>query len=160
MIAIVVAAAKNGAIGKDNRLLWHLPDDLKFFKRVTTGHPVLMGRNTYEAIGKPLPNRRNIIITRRNDFSAEGCEIAHSIEDALQLVDGDEEIMIVGGADIYQQILPETDRVYLTIVDAEPEADRYFPELMPDEWTLVDDIPHEKDEKHAYSFRIQTWDRK
>lgn len=159
MISIVVAVGKNGAIGKDNKLLWHLPDDLKFFKRITTGHPVLMGRNTFEAIGKPLPNRRNIIITRNKNYTADGTEVLHSIDEALELVKDSEAIMIIGGADIYRQILPRTDRVYLTVVGAEPPADKYFEHLNPAEWKLIEETHHTIDEKHAYSFDMQVWDR-
>jgi len=159
MISIIVAVGKNGEIGKDNKLLWHLPDDLKFFKRITTGHPVLMGRNTFESIGRPLPNRRNIIITRNINYAAEGIEVANSINAALTLTTDSEDIMIVGGADIYKQILPQTDRVYLTVVNAEPEADKFFEQLKPSQWKLVEETHHAVDEKHAYSFDMQVWER-
>ena len=125
---MVVAIAKNNAIGKDNQLLWHLPKDLKHFKEITSGHTIIMGRKTYESVGKPLPNRRNIIITRQN-ITIEGCEVVNSIEDALKLCAGEDEVFIVGGAEIYKQAMALTDRIYLTIVHHEFEGDTYFPEI-------------------------------
>src|ERR1700754_2685293 len=115
IVTIVVAISENHAIGKDNKLLWHLPKDLKHFKEITTGHTVIMGRKTYDSVGKPLPNRRNIIITRQ-DIAIDGCEVTSSIEGALELCKTEEEVFIVGGAEIYRQSMHLTDRIYLTIV--------------------------------------------
>src|ERR1700749_3703820 len=115
IVSIVVAISQNHVIGKDNKLLWYLPNDLKHFKDITTGHTVIMGRKTYESVGKPLPNRRNIIITRQN-ITIEGCEVVSSIEEAIKLCQTEQEVFIVGGAEIYKQSLPLVNRIYLTIV--------------------------------------------
>lgn len=155
MINIIVAADENNTIGKDNDLIWHLPDDLKFFKQKTSGHPVIMGRKTYESLGRPLPNRTNVIITRDRDYQADGCVIVHSLEEALSAVNGDE-IFIIGGAEIYKQALPITDRVYLTRVHSTFEGDRFFPEL-GDEWQEVGSVLHPIDEKHVHAFTFKTY---
>lgn len=159
-ISIIVAAATNQAIGKDNQLLWHLPNDLRFFKKTTTGHPIIMGRMTYESVGKPLPNRRNIIISRQPDYQAEGTETVHSLEEAIELAgQHTEEIFIVGGAAIYALALERTDRIYLTRVAASPEADTFFPEFDEAAWKLVSSEPHPSDEKHAYPYSFLIYDR-
>ncbi|MEI6407759.1 MAG: dihydrofolate reductase [Bacteroidota bacterium] len=160
IISIVVATGKNGEIGKDNRLLWHLPADLKYFKNLTTGHPIIMGRHTFESIGKALPNRRNIIITRQNDYQANGVDVVHSLEDAINLVKDQPEIMVIGGADVYNQALPIANRIYITRVDIEPEADRYFPELDPDDWNIHVDIAYPADDLNVYSLTFQMLERK
>lgn len=159
MLNIVVAAGLNGAIGKDNKLLWHLPDDLKYFKKVTMGHPVIMGRATYDSIGRPLPGRKNIVVSRNKDLQIEGCEVVPTPEVALKLVKDSEEIMLIGGADMYRQLLPQTRRVYMTLVNDAPEADRFFPTLLRDEWKLVSEEFHPEDEKHKHSFKFQIWER-
>ena len=133
IVSIVVAIAKNNAIGKNNQLLWHLPKDLKHFKDITSGHTIIMGRKTYESVGKPLPNRRNIIITRQN-ISIDGCEVVNSIDQALKSSAGEDEIFIVGGAEIYNQALSLTDRIYLTIVHHNFDGDTYFPDIKDDIW--------------------------
>lgn len=159
-ISIIVAAATNQAIGKDNQLLWHLPNDLRFFKKTTTGHPIIMGRKTYESVGRPLPNRRNIVITRRPDYLAEGVEVAHSLAQAIALAtDNTEEIFIVGGAEIYKQALPLTDRIYLTRVHTTINGDTYFPEFDSSTWRLLTNEEHPADEKHAYGYSFQVYDR-
>ncbi len=120
---------KNRAIGRNNKLLWNIPDDLKHFKKITTGHAVIMGRKTFESIGRQLPNRANIIITRDKNFKADGCVISHSLDEALDLAkQKNEEIFIIGGGQIYEQALPHADKLYLTIVDDEPKADTFFPD--------------------------------
>ena len=159
MIAIVVATGLNGAIGKDNQLLWHLPADLRFFRLTTTGNPVLMGRKTFESIGRPLPNRRNIVITRQDDFVADGCETATSVEAALELVKNADPVMVIGGAEIYRHALPYCSRIYRTLVETAPEADAFFPELNPAEWTLIDETDHPADEKNPFNCRFQVLDR-
>src|SRR5882757_2752929 len=131
--SIVVAVSQNHAIGKDNKLLWYLPNDLKHFKEITTGHTIIMGRKTYESVGKPLPNRRNIIITRQ-DITIEGCEVVKSIEDALALCANEDEVFIVGGAEIYKLAMSKTDRIYLTIIHHSFDADTLFPEIDYMEW--------------------------
>jgi dihydrofolate reductase len=130
MISIICAVAKNRAIGRNNQLLWHLPDDLKHFKKITTGHTVIMGQKTYESIGQPLPNRKNIVVTRDKDFQADGCVICHSLEDVLKKNKASaEEVFIIGGGEIYRQSFPFADKLYITLVDDEPnEADTFFPD--------------------------------
>src|SRR5271165_6767188 len=128
-ISIVVAISENHVTGKDNKLLWHLPNDLKHFKEITTGHTVIMGRKTYDSVGKPLPKRRNIIITRQ-PITIEGCEVVNSIEAALVLCKDENEVFIVGGAEIYKQSIKLTDRIYLTIVHKKFEGDSFFPEII------------------------------
>ncbi|PQA60506.1 dihydrofolate reductase [Siphonobacter curvatus] len=149
MIHLVVAVAENGAIGKDNQLLWHLPDDLKQFKKLTSGHTVVMGRKTYESIGKPLPNRTNVIITRNENYEAPGCIVVSSLEEAIRT---ESDVYIIGGAEIYQQALPLTDRIHLTEVQASVEGDTFFPKLDSAEWHELSRETHPTDEKHTYAF--------
>jgi dihydrofolate reductase len=156
--SIIVATAKNHAIGKDNKLLWYLPNDLKHFKDVTTGHTVIMGRKTFDSVGRPLPKRRNIVITRQ-DISIEGCEVVPSIDEALERCENEEEVFIVGGAEIYRQALPLTDRVYLTIIDQEFDGDTFFPELNAEEWTEKERENFEPDEKNKYRYSFITLER-
>lgn len=159
-ISIIVAAALNQAIGKDNQLLWHLPNDLRFFKRTTTGHPIVMGRKTYESVGKPLPNRRNIVISRQTDHHAEGIETVQSLDEAIELASRDtDEIFVVGGAAIYALALERTDRIYLTQVHASPEADTFFPEFDEAAWNLVSRETYPSDERHAYPYTFLVYDR-
>ena len=160
MLAIIVAASENNAIGKDNQLLWHLPDDLKHFKRTTRGHYVIAGRRTFESQGKPLPERTNIIITRNSNYRAEGCFVVNFLEKALDLAKDDDEPFIIGGEQIYRMALPKVYRIYLTRVHAEFEGDTFFPDLDWDEWKEVSRKYHEKDEKHAYPFSILVLERK
>lgn len=156
MNSIIVAAAQNNAIGKENKMLWHMPEDLKFFKRTTTGHTVIMGRKTYESLGKPLPNRRNIVITRQADYDVEGVEVVHSIDEALALCNPDEENFIVGGAEIYAQSMGKVDRIYFTLIYDEFDADSFFPAITQDLWQLTSESFHNADEKnpHDYNFMI------
>ncbi|MFT5419816.1 MAG: dihydrofolate reductase [Candidatus Endobugula sp.] len=142
-LSIIVAMANNRAIGKDNQLLWHLPEDLKYFKRITMGKPIVMGRKTFESIGRPLPGRLNIVITRQTDWTHEGVKVVHSIDDALRLaeaqslIDGKDEVMVIGGAEIYKTALAQADRIYLTRVDTEIEGDAFFPEVDEKQWREV-----------------------
>lgn len=159
MISMIVAADENNIIGKDNQLIWHLPDDLKFFKQKTSGHCIIMGRHTFESVGKPLPNRTNIIITRDQNYTAEGCQVVHSLEDALELAKEDDNPFIVGGEQIYRLALPMADQVYLTRVHHEFEGDRHFPEL-GGEWVETESIPHASDEKHQYAFTFKTYEKR
>ncbi|MDN3549030.1 dihydrofolate reductase [Mucilaginibacter aquaedulcis] len=158
-VSIIVAIAKNNAIGKNNKLLWHLPKDLKHFKDVTTGHTVIMGRKTYDSVGKPLPKRRNIIITRQA-ISIEGCEVVSSVEAALALCANEEEVFIVGGAEIYKQALPLTDRIYLTIIDHDFDGDTFFPELNDQDWKETEREDFEPDEKNKYTYSFITLQRR
>lgn len=162
MISIIVAIADNGAIGKNNDLLWHLPDDLQHFKRTTSGHPIIMGRKTFESFGaRPLPKRINVVITRGNTYvSQNNVVVARSVDDALEKLPDQEEVFIIGGGEIYKQALPLTDRMYLTVVHHQFEADTFFPKFNEDEWTEVESIFHPADEKHAYAFTIKTLDRR
>ena len=157
--SIIVATAKIHAIGKDNKLLWYLPNDLKHFKDVTTGHTVIMGRKTYESVGKPLPKRRNIVVTQQS-ITIEGCEVAGSIEDALELCAGEDEVFIVGGAQIYRQAIPLTDRIYLTVIDQDFDGDTFFPELDPQEWKETERENFEPDEKNKYRYSFITLERR
>ena len=158
IISVVVAIAANNAIGKDNQLLWRLPNDLKHFKEITSGHTIIMGRKTYDSVGKPLPNRRNIIITRQN-IIIEGCEVVNSLDAALALCDDEPEVFIVGGAEIYKQAMNATDRIYLTIVHQNFDGDTYFPEIKKDEWKETDREDHQTDEKHQFSYSFITLER-
>ncbi len=138
MNSILVAAAQNNAIGGNNDLLWRIPEDLKRFKALTMGKICIMGRKTYESIGKPLPGRRFVIITRDPDFKVEGCAVVSSLEQALALGKTEPEVMIIGGGEIYRQALPITDKIYLTRVMADFEGDTFFPELSAKEWREID----------------------
>lgn len=158
-IAAVVATGLNNAIGKNNELLWKLPNDLKFFKATTMGFPIIMGRKTYESVGKPLPGRKNIIITRDGNYKVEGVEIFHSIEEALKNC-GSEQVFIVGGAEIYKQTLPLVDTIYRTLVKSNFEADAFFPEINTNEFELAWEEEHHADEKHNYDYSFQKWIRK
>lgn len=161
MVAFVVATADNGVIGRDNQLIWHLPTDLKHFKQLTQGHPVVMGRRTYESIGRPLPNRTNIVVTRQPDWQAEGCEVVHSVPEALERASQfDEQVFIIGGSEIYRQALPAADVVYLTEVHHDFEGDVTFPELDHAVWREENRQRHEPDEKHAYPFSFVTLRRR
>lgn len=143
-LSIIVAIDRKRAIGKDNRLLWHIPEDLRRFKELTTGHAVIMGENTYHSIGRPLPQRTNIVMSLNADLSLPGCTVVHSIDEALDEAKKHEheEIFVMGGASIYRQFLPLADRLYLTLVDGEHEADTYFPEYEQDFPKVVSEEPH------------------
>ena len=160
-ISLIVAATENNMIGRDNTLPWSLPDDLKFFREKTEGHPILLGRKNYESIGRALPNRRNIIISRQKDLTIDGCEVAASIEEAIDLAqtDEDEEIFVIGGGEIYKLALPLADRVYLTRIHTEAEGDVYFSDLPADEWEEVSSEEHAADDRHEYAFTFLTYDR-
>ncbi|MFT2009553.1 dihydrofolate reductase [Pontibacter sp. 13R65] len=161
MIAIVVAADEQQVIGKDNKLIWHLPADLRHFKTITMGHPILMGRKTYESIGKPLPGRTSIIITTQPDYKAEGCVVVHSVQEAIDKArEIDETICIIGGAEIYRQALSYTDTIYLTRVHHHFEGDTYFPELRESEWKLQATERHEPDEKNKYAYSFTEYHRR
>ncbi len=158
LISLVVAVAANNAIGKNNQLLWHLPADLKHFKQITTGHTILMGRKTFQSIGKPLPNRRNIIISRTKTQIA-GCEVSSSLEEALFLTDKNEEVMVIGGATIYNLALPIASRIYITRVHQEFEADTFFPEIDPNQWQETSREDYPADEKNPFRYSFITLNR-
>ena len=157
-VSAIVAIAENHAIGKDNKLLWHLPNDLKHFKTITSGHTVIMGRKTYDSVGRPLPNRRNIIVTRQN-LAIEGCEVVNSVEDALALCADEDEVFIVGGAEIYKLAMPLTDKIYLTIVHQNFDGDTYFPEIKANEWRETEREDHQPDNKNPLPYSFITFER-
>jgi dihydrofolate reductase len=159
-ISLVVAASKNNVIGRDGGLPWHLPDDLRHFKRITTGKPVIMGRKTFESIGRPLPDRRNLVMTRDPDFAAEGCEAVSTLTEAMDLVSGAGEVMIIGGGQVYRDFLPLADRIYLTRVLADVDGDTHFPQLDETVWQLVSSEHHNADEQHAYAFELLVFERR
>lgn len=159
MVTIVVAMGLQNEIGFNNELLWHLPKDLKHFKNLTSGHPIIMGRKTYESIGKPLPNRTNIVISRKKNWFEEGILIVGSIKEAVKFARKiDENIFIIGGGTIYEQTLDLADRLEVTLVKAELEADTYFPKIDSKIWKLVNEDCHEKDEKNEYDFCFRTYE--
>ena len=159
MVSIIVATDKQGGIGKDNALLWHLPNDLKRFKTITSGHPIIMGRKTYESIGRPLPNRMNIIITQNKDLKIEGCIIVHNLKDAIIAAEG-KDVFIIGGGSIYEQAMEMADMIYLTLVDVSLEADTHFPKINDEQWQIVHSETHTKDEKHNYDYHFIDLKRK
>ncbi|CAL2104677.1 Dihydrofolate reductase [Tenacibaculum sp. 190130A14a] len=161
MITLIAAIAKNNALGKDNDLIWHLPADLKRFKKVTSGHHILMGRNTYESIGKPLPNRTTVIITRNNDYFVDGCLVANSVEEALELAKEDSEVFIIGGAQIYKQVMDKglVDQLDITIVHETFEADVFFPAIDATVWKEVSREDFKADEKNKYDYSFVSYQR-
>lgn len=159
MVSIIVAIAQNGTIGDKNALLWHIKEDMRFFRTTTSGHPVIMGRKTFESLGsKPLPKRTNIVITRA-EREFEGALTAHSLEKAIRMAGDDEEIFIMGGAQIYREALPVVDRMYITHVGRDYEGDTVFPEIDYSKWKLVDVVRHERGEEYEYPFEFRTYDR-
>lgn len=161
-LSLLVAADEQNVIGKDNKLPWHLPNDLKYFKNLTWGMPILMGRKTFESIGKPLPGRKSIVITRNNNWQNNGVHVVHSVEEAVDkaIAFDIKEIFIIGGAEIFTTSLSLADRVYLTRIHHAFEGDVYFPKLNADEWELVKSHLHHKDEKNAYDHTFEVWERK
>ena len=161
MIHIIVAAGNRGEIGYQNQLLCHLSADLKNFKELTTGHTVLMGRKTWDSLPKkPLPNRRNIVISRNHNLQLEGAEVFTTPEAALETVKVGEEVFIIGGEQIYQLFVNKADIIHLTRIQAKFDADAFFPEINTEEWKLIEEIPHQKDEKNSYDFVFQTFVKK
>lgn len=159
MVSIIVAIAQNGTIGDKNSLLWHIKEDMRFFRTTTSGHAVIMGRKTFESLGsKPLPKRTNIVITRA-DRSFDGALTAHSLDEAVAMAAGDEEIFVIGGAQIYAEALKGADRLYITRVYRDYEGDTAFPDINLSEWRLVAEERHERGEEYEYPFSFQTYDR-
>lgn len=159
MLSIIVAVAENGIIGDKNALLWNIKEDMRRFRTTTTGHPVVMGRKTFESIGRPLPKRTNVVITR-GDCEFEGCEMVHSLEEALAKFSQDEEIFIIGGAQIYSQALPLADKLYLTIVHRNYEGDTSFPEIDMSEWRELCREEFERGEEYDGAFSFIDLERK
>jgi len=163
IISLVVAASENNVIGKSNQLLWHLPKDMKFFKNVTWGMPVVMGRKTFESMGsKPLSGRKNIVITRQPGWNAEGVSVVNSVDAAAELAEGlnYKEIFIIGGGEIYMIAFDRANKIYMTRVHTEIEGDTYFPVIEKDDWALVNKTDNPADEKHAYAYSFQLWEKK
>jgi dihydrofolate reductase len=162
VISLVVAAASNHVIGKGGIMPWHLPNDLRHFKNVTWGMPVVMGRKTFDSLGKPLTGRKNIVITRQDDWKADGAIAVKNLEDALFLVKETDakEAMIIGGGEIFKMVFSKANRIYMTRVEAEPEGDTYFPEIHPHQWRLVSQKNYEADEKNPFNHSFQLWERK
>jgi dihydrofolate reductase len=161
LISFIVAAAKNNAIGKDGKLPWHLPADLRYFKNITWGMPVLMGRKTFEAMGKLLPGRKNIVLTKQAGWKAKGVITVKNMEDAIFVAKQTDalELMVIGGGEIYKSLIEKAKRIYLTRVEAEPEADTFFPVLDPKQWHLVSSKNHEADGKNPFNYSFQVWER-
>ncbi|OLY93308.1 dihydrofolate reductase [Cnuella takakiae] len=162
LISFVVAADEGNVIGKDNQLPWHLPNDLKYFKNITWGMPILMGRKTYDSIGKPLPGRKNIVITRSMNWQQDGVAVVHSVADALKQAAeaGVREIFVIGGAEIFRTAYPQASRLYLTRVHHCFEGDVFLPPVDENSWQLVKEVPCAADEKNAYAHTFQVWEKK
>lgn len=160
MITIVAAIGQNNALGKDNQLLWRLPKDLKHFKALTENHPVVMGRKTYESIGKALPNRTNIVVSRKPNWFQEGILIVSTLKEALKFAKKiNETVFIIGGGEIYKQTMDLADRLEITLVEGDFDADTFFPEIDLKVWKKINEEFHEKDEKNEYSFHFQTFEK-
>lgn len=161
LISLIVAASTNNAIGKNNQLLWHLPNDMKFFKNTTWAMPVLMGRKTFESLGKPLPGRLNIIITRQKDWKPEGVTVVHSLADAINAASAVDykESFIIGGGEIFKEAIPIADKIYITRVEAVLAGDTFFPEINKQDWLMNSGQSFPADEKHAFAYHFQLWER-
>lgn len=161
-ISLIAAASENNVIGRDNDLPWHLPKDLKFFRSKTSGHPIIMGRKNYESIGRSLPNRLNIVITRQAGLEIEGCEVVGSLEEAIELgkQSDQDELFVIGGGQIYEAAMPLADRIYLTRVHAHVDGDVLFPELDESEWKQLSSEEHLADDDHEHAFTFIVYERR
>jgi dihydrofolate reductase len=159
-LSIIVAMSKNGVIGREGKLPWHISEDLRRFKRTTMGHPIIMGRKTYESIGRPLPGRRSIVITREADWKADGVTTATSFDDALLACQDADEAFVIGGAQIYDLAIPQADRLYVTRIAAEVEGDVRWPPIDWSDWRLVEQEPREPDDNNPYPYRFEIYDRR
>ncbi len=160
MISIIVAASTNNVIGVQGDLPWSLSDDLRHFKAVTMGKPIVMGRKTWDSIGRPLPGRQNVVISRQPGFVAEGCDVVASVEEAIAAASDADEIMVIGGSQIYELALPLAKRIYLTRVHTDVDGDAFFPVLDEARWQLVSDDGHAADERNEHDFSFRTYDRR
>lgn len=158
IISLIAAVDRNGLIGSEGKLPWHLPADLKHFKKLTIGHPVVMGRRTFESLGKPLSNRRNVVLTKDYRFKAEGAETVHSVEEALQILT-EGEVFVIGGAQVFKDFLPWADRIYLTVIDQEFAGDTFFPEFNQEDWFLVSETAGKVDDENPYFHRFLVYER-
>lgn len=159
MISIIAAVADNGTIGDKNALLWHIAEDMRFFRTTTSGHPVVMGRKTFDSLGRPLPKRENVVITRQN-ITIDGCRVVHSLAEAVAMFPPEEECFIIGGAQIYAEALAIADRLYLTRVHADYEGDTSFPAWDPDAWRLTGSERHESGTDFPHPFTFEMWERR
>ena len=162
MLSIIVAKSKNNVIGKDNSLLWHISDDLKRFKELTTGHTIIMGRKTFESIGKALPNRKNIVLTRNFDFNIEdqNVEIVYDVSELQKFKDSEEECFIIGGALIYNLTINMVDKLYVTEIDKDFEGDAFFPKIDEEKWRVVESVDGPQDDENDFTYRYVTYERK
>jgi dihydrofolate reductase len=160
VITLIVAVADNGVIGRDNALPWHLPEDLKRFKRLTMGKPMIMGRKTFESIGKPLPGRRNIVVTRDPNYHREGVEVVHGTAEALAATAGAPELMVIGGAELFRVFLPLAGRIHLTRVHGNIEGDVVWPALDNRQWEVTGRERHEADDRHAHAMTFEVWEKR
>lgn len=160
MIIMIAAVAENNGLGKENKMIWHLPDDFKRFKKLTTGHHIIMGRKTFEGFPKPLPNRTHIVVTRQKDYHPEGCIVVNSVEEAIALVPKEEDGFIIGGGEIYKLAMPLSDKLEITHVYASFASDAFFPQIDASQWKLTAQEFHPVDGNHAYSFAYKTYLRK
>ncbi len=161
ILSIIAAIGKNNELGKGNMLLWHLPNDMKFFRETTKGHGVIMGRKTFESLPGLLPNRKNVIITRDTNYKVEGGDVVHSLEDAMALFkDSDEEVFVMGGAEIYKQAIEKADKLYITHIDAEKkDADAFFPEIIPVVWNEISHVENKPDEKNPIPYTFSVYEK-
>ncbi|WP_367773302.1 dihydrofolate reductase [Flavobacterium sp. WC2421] len=160
MIIMIAAAAENNALGKNNELVWHLPNDFKRFKNLTSGHHIIMGRKTFESFPKPLPNRTHVVITRQENYAPEGCIVVNSMEKAIEICPKEENTYIIGGGEIYDLGIPFSDKIELTLVHHTFEADAFFPIINKEQWQIINSEFQQKDEKHLFDFTYQTYIRK
>lgn len=160
MITMIAAVSENYVLGKDNQLLWHLPNDFKRFKQLTSNHTIVMGRKTLESLPGILPNRKHVVLTRDKTYLKEGCVVIHNLEEVKKVTSENELIYIIGGGEIYHQFLPYADTIELTRVHTSVEGDAFFPKLNPEEWQLTNSAFHPKDEKHKFDFTFETYTRK
>lgn len=159
MIILIAAVAENLALGKNNDLIWHLPNDFKRFKEITSGHHIIMGRKTFESFPKPLPNRTHVIITRQKSYIPEGCIVVDSIERAIEVCPKDAPVYVIGGGEIYSLALPYADQLDITRVHNNFEADTFFPEINPEKWKLLHSEKHSKDERHLYDYSFESYSK-
>ena len=160
LVTLIVAVADNGVIGRANSLPWHLPEDLKRFKRLTMGKPMIMGRKTFESIGKPLPGRLNIVVTRDTNYRREGVEVVSGMDEALEAAAGAPEVMVIGGAELFRAFLPRAGRLHLTRVHGKIEGDVVWPALDMRQWEVIERERHEADERHAYAMTFEVWEKR
>jgi dihydrofolate reductase len=160
MISFLLAMDQNRTIGKNNDLPWRLPADLAYFRKVTMGHTIVMGRKTYESIGRPLPGRENVVVTKNTDFQAEGCFVVHSVEEAKQHFQKDDEVFVIGGAQLFEKFFPYADRLYITLIEEQFEGDTYFQNIDKNEWNLVSKEKGMKNEKNPYDYCFLVYARK